>query len=57
LLKHKYGTAFKLGELGDGLPSSCMSFVELELAMIVSIGSKHFLGKGSSKKHGKKIKI
>jgi hypothetical protein len=57
LLKHKYGIAFKLGELGDGLPSSCMSFVELELAMIVSIGSKHFLGKGSSKKHGKKSKI
>ena len=41
----KFGTASKLGGHGDGLPSLCMNFVELELAtMIASIGNNRCLG-------------
>jgi hypothetical protein len=45
-----YVTAIKLGELGDGLPSSCMNFVGFAWATtIASTGNKLYLGKGFPK--------
>ena len=53
-----FGIASKLGGLGDGPRSSCMSFVELELAtMIASNGNKLYLGKGFLRNSAKTIKI
>ena len=46
LVKHKFGIASKLCELGDGPLSSCMIYVGLGLAiMIAFIGSKPSLVK------------
>lgn len=43
-----FGNVFKLGELGDGPPTSCKNSVGLDRAITTaSIGSKQFLRRGS----------